>query len=89
MKNIIYLNLFINLIIVGYLIYKHNRLYISINKTFWLKKVKSITFWWRVYKDEYGSMSKSLLTIRISNKKIDEWDSNEFKRLNDNHNFKK
>lgn len=78
METIIYFNFFVNLIIIGYLIHKYNRFYISVNRTFWYKKAKSITFWYKTYKSEYGSSAKGLFTFWIRDKKIDEWDSNEF-----------
>jgi hypothetical protein len=72
-------NFVINLIIIGFLIRKFNPFWISIDRTFWMKKLLSITLMYRYSKTEYNSGSKGLytLTIRSRNKWAD-WDSNEY-----------
>lgn len=82
METIIYFNFFVNLIIIGYLIHKYKRFYISVNRTVWYKKAKSITLWYKTYESEYGSSATGLFTFWIRNKKIDDWDRKEFNRLN-------
>lgn len=84
MDIITYFNFLVNIIFICYLIYKHNRLYIGVNKTFWYKKIISITLYWKTHVSEYGGYSaKGFLTIPLKNwRKATEWDSKKFEMEN-------
>ncbi len=80
MKYLIIFNFLVSISVVGYFIYKKFPFYLSVNKTFWCKKVYSITLMMYTSRSEYSSRSKGLFTLLIRNyKKIEEWDSKMFK----------
>lgn len=83
MKTLIYFNTIVNLIIVGYWIYKNNRLYISIQRTFWYKKIISVALMWKTDISETGYTATSLIRIIIRNPNdARELDSKQFHEAN-------
>ena len=73
-------NFIVNIIIMGYLVYKVFPFHISVNKTFWCKRVTALTIMMYTKRSEYGSSSKGLFTIPIRNyKKAEEWDGRMYK----------
>jgi len=80
MKVLIIINFLFNLTIVGYLIYKFFPFYISVNRTFWCKKIYSFTLMKYTYKDKYSySSSIGLFRLPIRNyRKMMEWDDKMF-----------
>lgn len=61
--------------------YKYNLFFFSVDRTFWYKKVKSITLWRITYKNEYERAAKAVFTIPFRNcKKADELDSILFRK---------
>jgi len=80
MKYLIIFNFLVSISVVSYFLYKKFPFYISVNKTFWCKKVYSITLMMYTSRSEYGSSSKGLFTLPIRNyEKIEKWDSEMFK----------
>ena len=81
MNTIIILNFIINIAILSFFAYKYNPFWISITRTFWMKKVTSFTIMYRYYKSEYSSSSRGIITFPIRNyKKWSEWDSKQFNK---------
>ena len=73
-------NFIVNMLIIGYIGYKYNPFYISVNKTFWCNKIYSYTLMMYTFRGEYGSSSRGIFTLKIRNaKKLDEWDNAMFK----------
>ena len=80
MKTITYFNFIVNILIIGYLMYKFNPFYIKINRTFWYKKIKSFTLMCVTSESDYTRESKGIFTFSIRNgKKLDEWDTDTFR----------
>ena len=81
--------------VVSYFIYKKFPFYIGVNKTFWCKKVYSITLMMYTSRNEFGSSSKGIFTLPIRNeKKLDKWDekmfrSGEYKKYETNKKLKR
>lgn len=90
MNYLIIFNFLVNIIIIGYICYKKNPFYISVNKTFWCRKVVSLTLMRYTHREKSWSSSKGVFTLPIRNyKKMEEWDtqmlrSGEYKRYRDN-----
>lgn len=80
METIIWINFFVNILIIGYVAYRENRIYISVNKTFWCKKTYSITVMWNSKPLRKGVSATGLFTIPIRNyEKMEQWDDEMFK----------
>jgi len=86
METISIVNTILILGILLFLIKKHCVLYIYVNRTFWMKKIYSVTLMRITHKNEYVTAASGIFTIKIRNyKKASEWDSEQFK----NGNYKK
>lgn len=73
-------NLIISLGVLSFFIYKYNPFWISVYRTFWMKKPISITLMYRLTKNEYGSSSKGLFTIQFRNyDKWTKWDDEQYR----------
>ncbi len=84
MNAITIFNFITNIALVIFLVYKYNPFWISVNRTFWMKKVVSFTLWRITETDKTGNSisSKGVISFKIRNdKKMREWDSAEFKRI--------
>ena len=80
MNTITIFNFIVNFAIISFFAYKYNPFWISVRRTFWMKKITSISIMYRYQKTEYGSSSKGIVTFRIRNyDKWSEWDSKEFR----------
>ncbi len=83
MKWLILFNAISNILIWGYLSYKYNPFWLSFNRTFWMKKLTSISLMYRYHKSEQGSQSRSIFTLTLRNYgKWSEWDSEQFRKKN-------
>lgn len=69
------------MLILVCVVYKENRLYISVNRTFWCKKIYSITIMRNDRPIKEGiSYATGLFTIPLRNrKKLIKWDDDMFK----------
>jgi hypothetical protein len=86
MEYLIIFNFLISISTVGYFIYEKFPFHLSVNKTFWCKKVYSITLMMRTSGNRRSYSAKGIFTLPIRNyKKLIEWDdkmyeSGEYKR---------
>jgi hypothetical protein len=72
-------NFIVNLAIISFLVYRYNPFWISIDRTFWMNKITSVTLMYRYRKSEYGSASKGVITIRLRDRsKWSDWDSKQY-----------
>jgi hypothetical protein len=64
MKTLIIINFIINVLIIVYMLYKENRFYFEINKTFWKETPYSISLWYKteIYTDG-GFKATCIITI--------------------------
>lgn len=78
MKYLIIFNFTVNILLIGWLLHKHflSSFYISLDKTFWCKKVYAITLMRRID----SCYSVGVVTLKLRNcKKLQDWDSEMFR----------
>jgi hypothetical protein len=81
MNAITIFNFIVNIAIISFFAYKYNPFWISVTRTFWMKKVTSFTIMYRYQKSEYGSSSRGIINFPIRNyTKWSDWDSKEFRK---------
>lgn len=87
MNTITLFNLFANISIMAFLAYKYNPFWICITRTFWMKKLLSISIMYRYEKNHYGPLSKPIFTLIIrDHDEWEQWDSNEFEKRRSSNN---
>jgi len=79
MLTLVIINSIINLAVVVYFIWKYSPISITFERTFWMKRITGIIFWWRT-----SECSKtSILTLRFRSYNVaDDWDQKQFKNGN-------
>lgn len=79
MKTLIIFNTIVNVILIGYILYRENRFYIQVNRSFWYRKLISITLMWNYGPIRKGIHARRIFTIRVrSYGKTEKWDSEMF-----------
>lgn len=67
MKALIYFNTIVNILLIGWWIYRNNRIYISINRTDIDKKILGFTVMWNAYPVRKGVCDSGLFYVPIRN----------------------
>jgi len=80
MNIMIWFSFIVNILLIVYVGYRENRIYISVGKTFWCRKVYSYTVMWNAQPLRKGVCAKGLFTIPIRDyEKAESWDAKMFK----------
>ena len=84
-------NLIVNIAVIGYVLYRFNRVSFSIDRTFWCNKPVSVEVWWHDGPVRERGSVKRIINIPLCNRdKAEKWDkemfeSGEYKIIKDNN----
>jgi len=80
MNIITWINLIANIIVLSYIAYRENRIYLSVERTFWCDRLIGINVMWNSYPvRKRGRNARGLFYIPIRNaEKTEEWDNKMF-----------